>query len=339
MAVTPSTGYQSASRVAADAAAAGPIKVKPLGENGWSQCTNPVWGTYWIQTTPTQQDEFTGLFQIIGGYVRVCGPATLDAVVSSIVVNQNNWANTSLQATAFWNGKCSACALHVNEGSSTVEVSHISPKNEKLLASFDTCSACLITGLAMAKDQTLYAAVESQSGSSNSSIYVWNYGSPSPTILPGQSGMTGVGVAVDAAKNVYWTANAATASGTTGEVWEYPYEPSGTYGSPTLLQSTSEVAGILLSPSAGGPMAYSLPSAGEVAVTTDGKPSYIKTGGHPEALSLDSTGTVLMVTDPVNNRISTYAFPEGKPIGSWSLRIKKHRKVFPTSMMSYLAPK
>jgi|HubBroStandDraft_1064217.scaffolds.fasta_scaffold56625_2 hypothetical protein len=87
-------------------------------------------------------------------------------------------------------------------------------------------------------------------------------------------------------------------------------------------------------------IAYSLPSAGEVAV---GKPggsgSYIKTGGNPEALSLDSTGTALMVTDPVNNRVSTYTFPGGKPISSWSVHYKKHGKVIPTSMTSYLPPK
>jgi|GEM_PF-4679360 hypothetical protein len=340
MATMPSTNYQLPSRIASNEPAAAPSQVKPMGENGWSQCTDPIWGTFWLQITPSQSDEFIGWYQVISGYVRTSGDDKYDGHVIYNPV-KISWANMNLDVKAFWNGKCvGTCGLSANDASSTVEVSHVSPKNSKLLASFDTCSACIITGLAVAKDQTLLAAVEPASSSSASSIYVWSYGSTSPSaILQGQSGLTGVGVAIDASKNVYWTANAPKGSGTTGELWEYPYEASGTYGSPTLLQSTSKIAGIV-GPNAEGMIAYSLPSAGEVAV---GKPggsgSYIKTGGNPEALSLDSTGTALMVTDPVNNRVSTYTFPGGKPISSWSVHYKKHGKVIPTSMTSYLPPK
>jgi hypothetical protein len=227
MATMPSTNYQLPSRIASNEPAAAPSQVKPMGENGWSQCTDPIWGTFWLQITPSQSDEFIGWYQVISGYVRTCGDDKYDGHVIYNLV-KISWANMNLDVKAFWNGKCvGTCGLSANEASSTVEVSHVSPKNSKLLASFDTCSACIITGLAVAKDQTLFAAVEPASSSSASSIYVWSYGSTSPSaILQGQSRLTGVGVAIDASKNVYWTANAPKGSGTTGELWEYPTKPA-----------------------------------------------------------------------------------------------------------------
>lgn len=314
------------------------VKVNPDREIDY-KCKNAIYGNYWIYETeppPAVSLEYTGLFYMNSAGVAVpCGDDKYDG---SLTYNVTNWT-WSGAFTYNWGGYCAECITAVNNISSTIGVVKVSVKSQKTVATISTCKSCLITGLAKASDNTGFAAVTPSSGSGNSEVLVYAPGATSPTSeLQVPSGMVGVGVAVDAAKNVYWTANATVQSTVTGELYEFPYESSGTYGSPVLLASTSKIGGIMIASSGGTQyIAYSLPSAGTIELAnlaSSGNVTTIKPGGSPEALTLDKTGKMMTATDPVNNKVSTYAFPSGTLMYSTSLevKVKSGATIVPTSM-------
>lgn len=239
------------------------------------------------------------------------------------------WWGTAVSAEKV----CAACFL-TSDYSSDLIVLQAQGKNShttlNTVETLSTCSTCASAGVAAGSDGSVFASVQSDYGSQlQSGVYVYAPGATSPTtILQGPTDLAAGGVAVDANHDVYWTANAFTTSGTTGEIFEFPYSASG-YGGPNLLMKTRAVGGILFTSIGKGKHAVdylvvSNPTAGNIALLNlraSGSVKYIQTGGNPAGISLDSTGKQITVSDPTNNTVSIYSFPRGTLLRSAKVQL------------------
>ncbi|HEY6485766.1 MAG TPA: hypothetical protein VIX83_05255, partial [Candidatus Cybelea sp.] len=302
-------------------------------------CANPVYGDweYYNPGPPAVYREYHGWYETYPSGTIPCGDDVI-AKPNPIGALAYIWGGTDVAIKTLQGNPCRACLAEANNGASTIAVVRAALNSAKTLSTLTTCKACTITGLAVGADESIYAAVLPASPSANSAVYIYAPGATSPTtVLQGPSGLTGVGTAVDAEKNVYWTANAPSQS---GEVWKFPYESSGTYGSPALLTTTSEVGGVLIAATGKGKHAleklvFSEPSAGNIAITdlsASGSTTLINVGGMPEALTLNTSEKMLYAVDPKNDIISTYAFPEGTLVSSVRLEVKGQKIVIPTAV-------
>ena len=297
--------------------------------------TNTTWMTAWIFLEPSTWVELTGQwYQSNDGNWSICNGSTTVGTWTGGA--SQTPPNTYSGGTNIRFPSCVDCGVVVDPGGSALLITSYPKKRAPVIVATLSATGYSPVGVAVSKNQTVYASAAVLTGSLSSGVLVYAPGSTTPTRILSDpaSGQSAAGIAVNPNTNdVYWAFNSSGSS--TGRIDKFLRGQ----GTPTTFFESADaiddvqidLKGNLVVSSPAG-IIFVLNSQGTV---TGGW----STSGNPTSISLDKANRNIYVVDAMNAVVSEYTYPGGALEFSAPLSNGSSQPVLPATVQAHPAQK